>query len=85
MTERKTLLYKLTSAGAVLFSLAAIVLVFLKNRAEIGPGLIAAGPCMALACVCHALQKWNSDRKRAVMMLFMGAVCAAVGIYFAYL
>ena len=83
--NKKSLIYKLASAGVILFSLAAIVLIFLKFRTETGPGLIAAAPCMAAASVCQALRIWNMDRKRAIMMLVYAVLMIAVGIYSAFL
>ena len=75
--------FVLASAGVIVFSLAAIVLIFLKFRAETGPGLIAAGPCMAAASLCQTIRLWNTDRKRSIMMILCAVMMLAVGIYFA--
>lgn len=75
--------FVLASAGVIVFSLAAIVLIILKFRAETGPGLIAAGPCMAAASLCQTVRLWNVDRKSSIMMIFGAALMLAASIYFA--
>ena len=77
------LMQKLAPIGVVVFSLAAAIFVILKFRAETGPGLAAAGPCMALACICQALRFWETNRSHAIQMLFSSILMVAMGVYFA--
>ena len=75
----------LTTVGFIIFSLLVFVLIYLKNVVGIGPGLIAAGPCLSAACVCRALQLWNTDRKKAIFVLLYAVFGIAAGILFIFI